>query len=97
MASTLRVIGDVHGQVDPESLFTRDARPYLEIISEASYSVQVGDMGDGETYDKLISTVDAGRHRFFPGNHDRYDRLPPHSLVQQGRDPFRVRRRVVLC
>jgi len=84
MASTLRIIGDVHGQVDRNNLFTRDGRPYLEIIGDAPYSVQVGDMGDGETYDELISRVDASRHRFFPGNHDHYDRLPPHSLGDFG-------------
>jgi predicted phosphodiesterase len=41
-------------------------------------------MGDGETYDQLIAEVDPGRHRFFPGNHDHYDRLPPHSLGDFG-------------
>jgi hypothetical protein len=84
MTSTLRVIGDVHGQIDPDSLFTRDARPYLDIISDAPFSIQLGDMGDGETYDKLIARVDANRHRFFPGNHESYDRLPPHNLGDFG-------------
>ncbi len=59
MISTLRVIGDVHGQVDAENLFTREALTYLDIISDAKYSVQVGDMGDAETYAQLISSVDA--------------------------------------
>jgi hypothetical protein len=81
---TLRIIGDVHGQIDPDSLFTRNARPYLEIISGACCSIQVGDMGDGETYDQLVANVDPGRHRFFPGNHDHYDQLPPHSLGDFG-------------
>jgi len=84
MTSTLRLIGDVHGQVDRNNLFTRDGQPYLEIIGDAPYSVQVGDMGDEETYDQLISSVHASRHRFFPGNHDHYDRLPPHSLGDFG-------------
>ncbi len=84
MIPTLRVIGDVHGQVDAENLFTRDAPTYLEIISDAQYSVQVGDMGDAETYAQLISSVDAARHRFVPGNHEAYDRLPPHSLGDFG-------------
>ncbi len=82
--TTLRIIGDVHGQIDPENLFTRDARPYLEIISVAAYSIQVGNMGDGETYDLLARIVDAGRHRFFPGNHDCYDHLPLHALGDFG-------------
>jgi predicted phosphodiesterase len=84
MISTLRVIGDVHGQIDSDSLFTRDARPYLDIISDAPHSIQLGDMGDGETYDHLIASVDANRHRFFPGNHESYDRLPPHNLGDFG-------------
>ena len=84
MISALRVIGDVHGQVDAKNLFTRDALTYLDIISDAQYSVQVGDMGDAETYAQLISSVDAARHRFVPGNHEAYDRLPPHSLGDFG-------------
>jgi hypothetical protein len=84
MASTLRVIGDVHGQIDPEDLFTREARPYLYLIADAPHSIQLGDMGDGETYDRLMASVDANRHRFFPGNHENYDRLPPHSIGDFG-------------
>jgi hypothetical protein len=80
----LRIIGDVHGQIQPDDLVAGQSRPYLDIIAGAPYSVQVGDMGDGETYDQLIAHVDPGRHRFFPGNHDHYDRLPPHSLGDFG-------------
>lgn len=82
--SLLRVIGDVHAQTDRENLVRRGARPYLEIIADAPASVQLGDMGDGETYDQLLREVDPARHRFFPGNHDHYDRLPPHSLGDFG-------------
>jgi hypothetical protein len=82
--TALRIIGDVHGQIGPDDLYTRDARPYLELIAGADYSIQVGDMGDGETYDQLGAAVDPGRHRFFPGNHDHYDHLPPHSLGDFG-------------
>jgi hypothetical protein len=84
MIPTLRVIGDVHAQIEPADLFTRDARPYLEIIADAAFSVQLGDMGDQGTYEQLVARVDAGRHRFFPGNHEQYDRLPPHSLGDFG-------------
>jgi len=80
----LRIIGDVHGQIDRDNLFTRDAQPYFEIIADAAYSIQIGDMGDEETYAGLVTQVDVGRHRFFPGNHDHYDRLPPHSLGDFG-------------
>ena len=82
--ATLRIIGDVHGQIDSENLCTRGARPYLEIIAGAAFSIQVGDMGDHETYEQLIQQVDPARHRFFAGNHDHYDRLPPHSLGDFG-------------
>ena len=44
---TLRIIGDVHGQVGPDDPVASRARPYLEIIADAPYSVQVGDMGTG--------------------------------------------------
>ncbi len=84
MSPKLRVIGDVHAQIEQADLFTRDARPYLELIAGAAYSIQLGDMGDRETYEHLVSHVDAGRHRFFPGNHDHYDGLPPHSLGDFG-------------
>jgi hypothetical protein len=80
----LRVIGDVHAQVDRENLVARGARPYAEIIADAEWSIQIGDMGDGESYDYLRAHVDAGRHRFFPGNHDHYDQLPPHCLGDSG-------------
>jgi hypothetical protein len=82
--TVLRIIGDVHAQFHPDDVAVRDGRGYLELIADAPYSVQVGDMGDGETYDQLIAHVDAGRHRFFPGNHECYDRLPPHSLGDFG-------------
>lgn len=84
MNPTLRVVGDVHAQIEDADVFTRDARPYLEIIADAPYSVQLGDMGDDETYAQLVAHVDAGRHRFFPGNHEQYDGLPPHSLGDFG-------------
>lgn len=81
---TLRVVGDVHGQIDADDLLVRNARPYLEIISEVADSIQVGDMGDRETYEQLTSKVDPSRHRFFPGNHDHYADLPSHSLGDFG-------------
>jgi predicted phosphodiesterase len=80
----LRIVGDVHGQTDPDNLYTRGARPYFEIIANVACSIQVGDMGDGDTYRQLIAHVDPGRHRFFPGNHDHYDQLPPHNLGDFG-------------
>lgn len=78
----LRIVGDVHGQVD--FVLKRGARTYLEIIADCKYSVQLGDMGDAETYSELIKNVDPKFHRFFGGNHDHYDCLPPHSLGDFG-------------
>lgn len=80
----LRVIGDVHGQLDGEELATPGRRPYSELIADVAYSVQVGDMGDAETYEQLGILVDPVRHRFVPGNHDHYDCLPAHSLGDFG-------------
>lgn len=82
--STLRIIGDVHGQITAEDLSLRDAQPYLDLIAEAELSIQIGDMGDQQTYDQLRSLVDPDRHRFFPGNHDHFPHLPPHCLGDFG-------------
>jgi hypothetical protein len=65
MSPTLRIIGDVHAQIEHADLFTRDAQPYLDIIADTPHSVQLGDMGDRATYEQLVARVDAGRHRFF--------------------------------
>ncbi len=80
----LRVVGDVHAQVGADDLVRRNARPYLEIIAEAEYSVQIGDMGDDQAYDVLREHVDPRRHRFFGGNHEHYDGLPPHAMGDFG-------------
>ena len=82
--STLRIVGDVHGQLSLDDVVVRGARPYLQLISDAPYSIQIGDMGDTETYDELVEKVEASRHRFLPGNHERYDCLPSHSLGDFG-------------
>ncbi len=82
--STLRIIGDVHGQITAEDLSLRVAQPYLDLIAEAETSIQIGDMGDKQTYDELRASVDPGKHRFFPGNHDHFPHLPPHCLGDFG-------------
>lgn len=79
---SLRVIGDVHAQVD--FVINRKHIPYLEIVSGCDYSVQIGDMGDNETYLELIAKVNAEKHRFFGGNHDHYCNLPQHALGDFG-------------
>jgi len=82
--TTLRIIGDVHAQIGPDDVERRHARSYRDLIAEADYSVQIGDMGDDEAYRSLVEHVDPARHRFFPGNHERYDSLPPHCLGDFG-------------
>jgi Calcineurin-like phosphoesterase len=82
--AALRIIGDVHAQIRDEDLMSGNRRPYLDLIAGVDRSVQIGDMGDAETYRLLVDLVDADKHRFFPGNHDRYPDLPPHSLGDFG-------------
>lgn len=82
--TTLRIIGDVHGQVEADDLLIGQTRPYLDLIATVPYSVQIGDMGDGQTYQQLMTHVDPTRHRFIPGNHEYYPGLPPHSLGDFG-------------
>ena len=78
----LRIIGDVHAQVDFS--LRKDRASYLEIIAGCSYSVQIGDMGDAEAYDALVEHVDSTKHRFFGGNHDHYPFVPSHHLGDFG-------------
>jgi hypothetical protein len=83
--TALRIIGDVHGQIHTDDLLPGQSRSYLDLIAGAAYSIQVGDMGDGESYALLLQHVDAAHHRFFPGNHDHYNQLPPdHCLGDFG-------------
>ena len=37
--NTLRIIGDVHGQIEPDDVVGRHPRPYLELIAGASFSI----------------------------------------------------------
>src|SRR4051794_38211485 len=64
--STLRLIGDVHGQITADDLLAGHARPYLAVSGGAAFSVQVGDMGNGDAYDRLVAHADPARHRFLP-------------------------------
>lgn len=81
----LRIIGDVHGQIETEDLIPGVPRTYLEAIADVEFSLQVGDMGDSQTYRQLNAHVDPVRHRFFPGNHDHFGSFPPHCLGDFGR------------
>jgi len=75
----LRVIGDVHGHV----------QPYMKLIKSAEYSVQLGDFGFAEQYRRLDwhldqKPYDRSRHMIIPGNHDDYDNLPESALGNYG-------------
>ena len=87
----LRVIGDVHGCVDYcrvdayDAQVRRERRSYLNIINEAEYSVQLGDVGFSDAYSLLKGwMVDPAKHKFIQGNHDDYDNPPPHILGDFG-------------
>ena len=68
--TTLRIIGDVHGKF----------KPYRNIIRDAPFSIQVGDMGvgfRGYRHGELVhltnppfDAMSEGRHLFIRGNHD---------------------------
>lgn len=77
----LRLIGDIHGEL----------RRYVELASEAEYSIQVGDLGF--KCQGLETRLDPMRHRVVGGNHDNYATLdngvtfpnqPPHYLGDFG-------------
>jgi hypothetical protein len=81
----MRVIGDTHGHI----------RPYAEILSGCTESIQIGDFGmgflsEGETQfvDKAMSV---GNHRFFRGNHDDPARCKQsdHFIPDGHYDPVR--------
>jgi hypothetical protein len=75
------MIGDIHG----------DLKKYVELASQAQYTVQVGDLG----FDclGLEEYLDPSRHRVVGGNHDNYTthdngvtfhRQPPNYLGDYG-------------
>lgn len=73
--SKIRVIADIHGQ--PNN--------YKKIIEGADYSVQLGDFG----FDyRFLGNVDDNHHKFFPDNHDNYDKCfaYPHCLGDYGNE-----------
>ena len=80
----VRIIGDVHGLIQPEDLLHGKPHAYTDLIAGADFSIQVGDMGDEESYRQLDLHVDADRHRFFCGNHEQFGHLPRHCLGDFG-------------
>ena len=89
----VRVIGDVHNFVYKPG---PPGYSYMDLVEQAEYSVQVGDMGGehdgmysvgvnggGYNYSPL-SRLDPKKHVFIGGNHDNYDSLPSHHLGDYG-------------
>ncbi len=63
----VRIIGDVHGY----------KQPYLQLVSQADFSVQLGDMDFNYEH---LRKLDPLNHCFVPGNHDNYHTLPAHAF-----------------
>lgn len=83
MKPHLRIIGDVHAQID--SVINENGRSnYLKLTEGCTYSIQLGDLGDAIAYQQIGESCDPARHKFLPGNHDDYDHLPPHALGDFG-------------
>ena len=75
MGVTVRIVGDVHGKIEN----------FVQLVRGSPLSLQLGDMGFH--YEGLVE-LDANRHKFIPGNHDHYYKLPPHALGDWGLVPF---------
>ena len=76
----IRIIGDIHGNVfqhngrcwcdNPQCV----GRSYNNIVRDAEYSIQLGDLS--LKYDYLNAIADPNRHKVVGGNHDNMDDLP---------------------
>jgi len=88
--SILRIVGDVHGQIELEDLLTEQARPYRELIAGTTDSTQIGDMGDGETYDKssILGQVSQEKCNAYSATKSVVIGLARASALDRG--PFKV-------
>lgn len=70
---------------------------YVQATKMADYTLQIGDLGFGDTYVGLAQQVDPKVHKFLPGNHDGYyeqicDYLNENDeCVQNPLQPYTVR------
>lgn len=86
----LRIIGDVHGLIDAprKDGFSYNkngsGRTYLNLIKGCEHTLQVGDMGYGESFHQKMSQINEKTNRVILGNHDDYNRIIPHSLGDFG-------------
>lgn len=73
----LAFIGDIHG--------SRES--YLELTSQAQYSLQVGDMYNSSGVHHLVSERSPKKHKYISGNHDWFAEdfiQPKHNLGDYG-------------
>lgn len=61
----IRVIGDVHGKIDQ----------YKKITEDCNYSIQIGDIGFKNEWDRVANEIPGDKHKIIAGNHDDYDTL----------------------
>jgi len=62
----IKIIGDVHGKVSA----------YNRIIKTATHSIQLGDFGFKQEWEKLTKNrINYEKHKIIPGNHDAYDHI----------------------
>jgi hypothetical protein len=80
MKPYIRVCGDVHNRITGKG-----GRCYKNLIAEAQYSLQLGDMGFDYS---ALSNIDSAHHKILPGNHDHYERFDEHFLGDFGVHTF---------
>lgn len=61
----LRIIGDVHGKIDD----------YKKITEDCDRSIQIGDIGFKQEWDRVAKEIPGDKHKIIAGNHDDYDTL----------------------
>lgn len=75
----MRIIGDVHGKLDPYIRICKKAE------DEGQYTLQLGDLSLNKlAYRQLETFLNPEKHKFIPGNHDYYPKLPAMSLGDYG-------------
>jgi len=85
----IRIIGDIHGLIEPQDLTGYDyPYCYTDMVKSANYSVQVGDLTTGSYF--FLNEIDNQCHKFVGGNHDNYTFAPafPHYLGDYGTHSF---------
>lgn len=70
----VRIVGDIHGKI----------HPYVRMVRDVNYSIQIGDFGFKGTYNSIIHDFkwdEQDQHIFIPGNHDDYYNLPNFNIM----------------